>query len=688
MNANLFEEFHRKKENLKSLAIKAFDNKWIDEQRKNDIINGIDNDILTIGVIGQMKCGKSTFLNSFVFEDDVLPAATTPMTAALSKITYGPEKKIVAEFYTKEEWLDLKQTAQQSLDDVPKDSLLESKIKAAKDLVERSSYLGSSLESYLGKPQEDSLDQLEQYVGAEGKYISITKSVTIYYPKEYLKGVEIVDTPGFNDPIVSREERTKEFLKKAHVVLLMLYAGRPFDATDRNILFKNVGECGTGKVLIGINKYDIPYCNGETEPEIVDYVRKELRKACEEESDPALAEIVQNTEPIVLSAEMALLSELSMTKIGSVEAYQFAYNRHCKNFEILSQNELRDKSHIDQLILAIKEMIEKEKESILSQKPINAIIAAGNKKKDELSALIRTTKSIVKDCTSSDDELEDKQKNYKRASSRLVKKIDGVSYNLDDVFKKIIHKSAIILEDDIDSCCNKLTKLVDEIGRFDDFSKIKYRWNSYINTLITRTLKRHVKEIEENSKTEVSKVLSDFLSDAEDILYKYVDKDFEVDDLIKEASHNIEYETIDKSLFEVDNSDDDSETGLFETICIGIYKLENLLSLGGFRKILNAFGHGELVNSANEAIENLRTQSNVEECLNHIKDSKERIVNNITKIFINQCLNPIQEELQKTIDDVNGRKEKLEKAQADLESLEIQLNSVVKQIAEINSMVK
>lgn len=51
-----------------------------------------------------------------------------------------------------------------------------------------------------------------------------------------MKGVEIVDTPGFNDPVVSREERTKEFLKRADVVLMMLYAGRAFDSTDRDIL--------------------------------------------------------------------------------------------------------------------------------------------------------------------------------------------------------------------------------------------------------------------------------------------------------------------------------------------------------------------------------------------------------------------------------------------------------------------
>lgn len=57
-----------------------------------EIKNKLENDVLTIGVIGQMKCGKSTFLNAFVFKDDILPAATTPMTAALSVITYGEKE--------------------------------------------------------------------------------------------------------------------------------------------------------------------------------------------------------------------------------------------------------------------------------------------------------------------------------------------------------------------------------------------------------------------------------------------------------------------------------------------------------------------------------------------------------------------------------------------------------------------
>ena len=332
---NIFEELKGKKEAIIGKVSKAHEFGWIDETRYKEIIDKINNDILTIGVIGQMKCGKSTFLNSFVFEDEVLPSATTPMTAALSVITYGESKKIVAEFYNEDEWEEMKAQASRNLDEVSGNSLQESKVKAAKELVEKSAKLGSSIKDLLTKgKQEDSFEHLIEYVGAEGKYVAITKSVVIYYPKEYLKGVEIVDTPGFNDPIVSREERTNEFLKKADVVIMMLYAGRPFDSTDRDIIFTNVRQCGIGKVIIGINKYDIPYENGETEDEIKECVKSELKKACKLCDANTIVEILDETEPIPISAEMALLSELPMAKINSEEHLDFSWKRSCDTFEI------------------------------------------------------------------------------------------------------------------------------------------------------------------------------------------------------------------------------------------------------------------------------------------------------------------------------------------------------------------
>ena len=48
---------------------------------------------LNIGIIGRVKAGKSTFLNSLLFDGkNVLPSAVTPKTAALTRIEYDDEK--------------------------------------------------------------------------------------------------------------------------------------------------------------------------------------------------------------------------------------------------------------------------------------------------------------------------------------------------------------------------------------------------------------------------------------------------------------------------------------------------------------------------------------------------------------------------------------------------------------------
>ena len=62
MNTNLFEEFQQKKAKVRNLAEAALQKGWLSRENYTEIVNKLDTDILTIGVIGQMKCGKSTFL--------------------------------------------------------------------------------------------------------------------------------------------------------------------------------------------------------------------------------------------------------------------------------------------------------------------------------------------------------------------------------------------------------------------------------------------------------------------------------------------------------------------------------------------------------------------------------------------------------------------------------------------------
>ena len=685
MEQNLFEEFQNKKNKLKSLALKAKEFGWIDENRCKELIDKLEKDILTIGVIGQMKCGKSTFLNSFVFEDTVLPAATTPMTAALSVITYGEQKKVVAEFYTNDEWEEQKAQAARSLDDVAGDTMAESKIKAAKELVSKASRLGSNLRDYLGKTKEDSFENIIEYVGADGKYVSITKSVKIYYPKEYLKGVEIVDTPGFNDPIVSREERTKEFLKKADVVLMMLYAGRAFDETDRDIIFKNVSQCGIGKVLIGINKYDIPYCsdvNPEVEEQIKDYVKSEIAKACRKSNDNTLSDILSEAEPIPLSAEMALLSELPMSKVNSEEALSSAWNRHCSNFGIGSQPEMRKWSHIDNLVNAIRNLIDKEKSQILFAKPLNAIYAAGGKLKMDNENSLNQKKAEIAMLQSPDDDLEEREYNLSKACRRLEKKLGFLEDSLNDDVRTLVNNGEDILEDLVDSACNKMENVVEtDFGRFTKVESLQPKFDKIYSNLVNRDVKRKMKNLQDEGRRKFLSSIQDFFTDAEDILLKYL-PDIDTRDFIKDLQGKIKLDLDNVSLFSKEG-EEVTDAGWLDIIGDLLGNFINGMSFGLVGVIGRALTHNSTKIDLLNFINSKRDSFDCGDSLQGAFANKDKVINTIRQKLIEGMLNPLQEKVEEIRNGKVNKEAKLEEAKAALDGLlekktilEVQLEEV------------
>lgn len=688
MEQNLFEEFQNKKNKLKSLALKAKDFGWIDENRCKELIDKLEKDILTIGVIGQMKCGKSTFLNSFVFEDTVLPAATTPMTAALSVITYGEQKKVVAEFYTNDEWEEQKAQAARSLEDVAGDTMAESKIKAAKELVSKASRLGSYLKDCLGKTREDSFDNIIEYVGADGKYVSITKSVKIYYPKEYLKGVEIVDTPGFNDPIVSREERTKEFLKKADVVLMMLYAGRPFDATDRDIIFKNVSQCGIGKVLIGINKYDIPYCsevNPEDEEQIKDYVKSEIAKACRESNDNTLSDILSEAEPIPLSAEMALLSELPMSKVNSEEALNFAWNRHCSNFGIGSQPEMRKWSHIDNLVNAIRNLIDKDKSQILFAKPLNAIYAAGGKLKMDNEAALNQKKAEITMLQSPDDDLEEREYNLSKACRRLEKKMGFLEESLNDDVRTLVNNGEDILEDLVDSACNKMENVVEtDFKRFTKVESLQPKFDKITSNLVNRDMKRKMKNLQDEGRRKFMSSIQDFFTDAEDILLKYL-PDIDTRDFIKELQGKIKLDIDNVSLFSKEG-EEVTDAGWLDIIGGILGNFINGMSFGLVGVIGRALTHNSTKIDLLNFINSKRDSFDCGDSLQGAFANKDKIINTIRQKLIEGMLNPLQEKVEEIRNGKVNKETKLEEAKVALDGLLEKKKILEVQLEEVSSL--
>lgn len=677
MQQNLFEELQAKKTKLIELADKAAEFGWIPTKKSNDatkrntisleeIKEKLEKDTLTIGVIGQMKCGKSTFLNSFVFEDDILPAATTPMTAALSVITYGEKEHITAEFYTKDEWEEQKMQASRDENDAA-NNLDESKIKAAKELVSKATKLGSSLNDLLGKTQEDSFNNLIEYVGADGKFVSITKSVTIYYPKDYLKGVEIVDTPGFNDPIVSREERTKDFLKKADVVIMMLYAGRPFDATDRDIIFKNVRQCGIGKVLVGINKYDIPYCsetNPEDENQIKEYVKAEIRKACRDCNDNTLVEILNDVEPIPLSAEMALLSKLPMSKITSTESLNFAFKRHCSNFGISTQAELYQWSHLNDFISAVKRLIENEKNKILFAKPLNAIMAAGDKKKSDNDNELNLINSKIELLLMPDSEIDEKEENRAKANKRLTKKIDSLGEDLYEDIEYLVYKGKNELEDIVDKSCKEMKNIIyNEWGRMKSFESIQPKLNGELQELITRHLKRATEKLADEGKKKIKRSISDFFADSEDVLMKFL-PDFDSREFTKSAQRGIELALENSDLFSCDN--------MSWNIPYGVVK--------------HFLNHNSQVAEAENFINSISREFNPKPYLEVAFAKKDEIINSIKNKYITELIEPLQDQIKEIRDQKENKEKELQTAKNRREELESIKTIIATQISNFSDL--
>lgn len=666
---DLLKEIWERKQRLLQLLQRAKEYGWIDEATLKAEIKRAEEQKLTIGVIGQMKAGKSTFLNSFIFGDTILPAATSPMTASLSYITYGPEKKLVAEFYTPDEWAELRNTAQLPIEEGQESTAQGSKIKAAQELVAKAGKI-SQLNSLLGKTKEDSFSNLIDYVGADGKYIAITKAVTLYYPLEYLKGVEIVDTPGFNDPIVSREERTRQFLKQADVSLLLLYAGRAFDASDRDILFKDVRNCGIGKILIGVNKYDINVAQGETPAEITQNTEQALRQAANELQDNAIIELVQETHPIPFSAEMALLSKLPMSRIQADEVLLHHYKRCCETFEISSQPELYERSLVESLNESVRNVIERDKAEILLRKPVNMVQAAGNKLLSDVQTALTLAESQVKVLEMPDYELEDREEQLAKAERKLNRKIDSLHGALEELIAEVTLPFGEKAEDALD-------KVID-VSRSRAENKINYfgvgrdAVASYIQDqfaqLETRKLPRLQKEVLNRMKTEGNRELQDFKVDVEDILERYLPDDMDEMSLIKSLSRFLGAENGDNH-FSIgqggsDGGSGDSSFGFFEGVALALASP----FVGVFEGVDALFGgwgreaRRELV----DQLYDIRRAVDFAPMQQQLEDLLQERMKSIRTHLIDNLIAPLQKQIEEVRKDKANKAKKLEAARAEI----------------------
>ncbi|MGL2353481.1 dynamin family protein [Helicobacter pylori] len=112
--------------------------------------------------------------------------------------------------------------------------------------------------------QANSLEELNQkllqFVGANGKYMPYTKAVQISLNNPNLKDLEIIDTPGINDPIVSREEHTKALLKDCHVVFVISPSGQFLTDSDMDLFDRVSNKEGLQEIYFVASQTDSVVC--------------------------------------------------------------------------------------------------------------------------------------------------------------------------------------------------------------------------------------------------------------------------------------------------------------------------------------------------------------------------------------------------------------------------------------------
>lgn len=684
--SNIFTEYQIQRENLYLIINKALEYEWLNNEEAENLISRLDNDILRIGVIGQMKCGKSTFLNSLIFGDDVLPTSVTPMTAALSIITYGETARVEVEFYSKEDWNEQVQLSQKQYDEDSYDEF-NLRIKAAKELVKYSARLGNSLGSLLGTCKQDSIENLKEYVGSNGRFVSIVKLVRIYYPLEYLKGVEIVDTPGFNDPIQSREARTAEFLKTADAVVMLIYAGKPFSLEDKAILFNKVRRCGIGKIIIGVNKYDIPYGQGYTLSEIAQSVRNAIRDSAVELRDYTIDEIAQSVNPIPFSAEMALISQYPIDKILKDNEHRTMWERcavrNDRLFDDLtSPKQLYELSNVKELNDSIMALISQDKILIRLKKIESVIIEKGNDILAQTINELEHKKTALKLLNTPNEDLEEMIHDLSTAKRTIKRKIENLELDLEEYFNDFIQNTEEELEDLFDNSCTKCIGYVDNNGLTESInqlgSKIQIELHS-VSKSLPRKLNRNVKTLKENIDIRIIEFLNSLSRTIGHAL-----PDFDCDGFINSLRKQLQITaSLDGILTDDDNEEDNfSVLGFIGDIIDSFIKgYINFVTFGLVEKL-------EAKAKLREGLTSLMNQFNVRSSLEATLQNKKDIIEHINKSCFVDLIDPIETLINTTNNNIEQKVKQIENTISDISGLELKKSRLDEEYDIIKIMVE
>jgi hypothetical protein len=230
-----------------------------------------------IAIIGQVKAGKSTFINGLVRRPGLLPTDVNPWTTAVTHLHFGrpdapPNVSAEFTFFALNEWERLAQGGghlrelTQRLVPGFEAELLQKHVDAMRRRSEQR--LGATLSQLLGKKHSFptlSTEVLERYVCSglpgtandhKGIYADVVKSADLYFRgDDFGFPTTIIDTPGTNDPFLVRDEITRRALENADIYIVMLTARQALSSADVALL-RILRGLHKERIAVFINRID------------------------------------------------------------------------------------------------------------------------------------------------------------------------------------------------------------------------------------------------------------------------------------------------------------------------------------------------------------------------------------------------------------------------------------------------
>lgn len=211
--------------------------------------NNLENQKFSIGVTGVLSAGKSSFLNALLGEE-ILATSTIPETANLTVLKFADKQGAKVYFWSTKQWEDLIQDSE--FDKGLREFITQSQKK-----------FGESLGEYIlpnTRTQEITLDELATYTSAnhDSKMCNLIQKVELFTPLKFLQnGVDIVDTPGLDDPITKREEITKSYLNDCDLVIHLMNASCAATQVDIDFILETLLERNISRLLVVLTKIDL-----------------------------------------------------------------------------------------------------------------------------------------------------------------------------------------------------------------------------------------------------------------------------------------------------------------------------------------------------------------------------------------------------------------------------------------------